>query len=374
MKSQFNFEDPEVWLVKTNQVGDTLWTKTLFGYEGTAVFQTSEGGYVIGTRKVRIEEWDAVYDIGLIKTNSFGDTLWTKTYFLDGNTEGGAGVCNIIETNEGEYILGGTMNETRAGENAFLIKTDSLGDTLWTKQFLDTDCSVGAVRETSDGGYIIAGESEYDTQKSGAWLYKSDSSGKKLWENIILEGAAVTSIQEILNGDYICSVNKWIESSWFPDTWIIRTDQNGDTLWTKFLIENAERVSDIKLTSDGGFIILSAKESYMGRLHLIKTAPCLTGFGNSFNTLLPQIYTLHQNYPNPFNPSTTIEFDLPNASDVRIEVYNIAGQKIQTLLINQISAGSHQVEFNAQNLSSGVYFYKIEAGEFQDVKKMILLR
>jgi len=86
------------------------------------------------------------------------------------------------------------------------------------------------------------------------------------------------------------------------------------------------------------------------------------------------IFRLSQNYPNPFNPSTTIEYDLPNSSDVKIEVYNIAGQKVQTLLNTKMSAGSHRVEFNAQNLSSGIYYYRIEAGEFQDVKKMILLR
>jgi len=83
---------------------------------------------------------------------------------------------------------------------------------------------------------------------------------------------------------------------------------------------------------------------------------------------------LYQNYPNPFNPSTTIEYDLPKATDVRIEVYNTSGQKIQTLLNEKLAAGSHQVEFNAQNLSSGIYFYRIEAGEFQDVKKMILIK
>jgi hypothetical protein len=85
-------------------------------------------------------------------------------------------------------------------------------------------------------------------------------------------------------------------------------------------------------------------------------------------------YNISNNYPNPFNPSTTIEFNLPKATNVRIEIFNIAGQKIQTLLNKKMSAGSHQVEFNAQNLSSGVYFYRIEADEFQDVKKMVLLK
>jgi len=94
----------------------------------------------------------------------------------------------------------------------------------------------------------------------------------------------------------------------------------------------------------------------------------------SENSNAPGHYTLWQNYPNPFNPSTTIEFTLPKISNVRIEVYNIAGQKVKTLVNKKLQAGNHQVEYNAENFSSGVYFYRIEAGEFQDVKKMILLR
>jgi hypothetical protein len=92
------------------------------------------------------------------------------------------------------------------------------------------------------------------------------------------------------------------------------------------------------------------------------------------NKLIPLSYKVMQNYPNPFNPSTTIELSLPKASDVRIEVYNIAGQKVQTLLNEKMPAGGHQVEFTAQNLSSGVYFYRIQADKFQDVKKMVLLQ
>jgi len=85
-------------------------------------------------------------------------------------------------------------------------------------------------------------------------------------------------------------------------------------------------------------------------------------------------FKLCQNYPNPFNPSTTIEFDLPIASDVMIDVYNTAGQKVQTLMNKRMTAGNYEIEFNAANLSSGVYFYRIQAGEFQDMKKMILIK
>jgi len=100
----------------------------------------------------------------------------------------------------------------------------------------------------------------------------------------------------------------------------------------------------------------------------------ITKNNGDINHITPDEYLLYQNYPNPFNPSTTIEFDLPKAANVRIEAYNIAGQKIKTLLNKKMLSGRHEVEFNAQNLSSGIYFYRIEAGEFQDVKKMILIR
>ena len=81
-----------------------------------------------------------------------------------------------------------------------------------------------------------------------------------------------------------------------------------------------------------------------------------------------------QNYPNPFNPSTKIKYDLPKAGKVKIEIFNILCQKIVTLLNKFIPAGTHEVEFTAKDLPSGVYMYRIEAGEFQEVKKMILLK
>ena len=90
---------------------------------------------------------------------------------------------------------------------------------------------------------------------------------------------------------------------------------------------------------------------------------------------LPLSYQLEQNYPNPYNPNTTIEYSLPQASNVTINLYNILGQRIKQLMTGlRKEAGYHQIEWDASRISSGIYYYRIEAGEFQDVKKMILLR
>jgi hypothetical protein len=85
-------------------------------------------------------------------------------------------------------------------------------------------------------------------------------------------------------------------------------------------------------------------------------------------------YILFQNYPNPFNPSTVITFTIPKSEDVNVEIFNTLGQRVEVLLNKHMKAGYHEVEFNAQYFASGIYFYKIEAGEWNDVKKMILLR
>jgi hypothetical protein len=91
-------------------------------------------------------------------------------------------------------------------------------------------------------------------------------------------------------------------------------------------------------------------------------------------TIVPAQFTLSQNFPNPFNPTTIINFELPITNHVDLSIYNLVGQKVATLVNEQKKAGSHQVEWDADGFASGVYYYKISAGEHQAVRKMILLR
>jgi len=88
----------------------------------------------------------------------------------------------------------------------------------------------------------------------------------------------------------------------------------------------------------------------------------------------PETFRLEQNYPNPFNPTTNIEFSIPESSDVTLEVFNVQGQRVATLVNENRSAGVHTVEFDASNLSSGVYLYRIRAGGFNQVNKMMLVK
>jgi Secretion system C-terminal sorting domain len=85
-------------------------------------------------------------------------------------------------------------------------------------------------------------------------------------------------------------------------------------------------------------------------------------------------YRLNQNYPNPFNPTTMISFSIPQKENVTLNVYNLLGQKVAAVLNSELESGSHAVSFNAENLSAGIYFYTIKAGNFVSTKKMMLLK
>lgn len=92
------------------------------------------------------------------------------------------------------------------------------------------------------------------------------------------------------------------------------------------------------------------------------------------SNIIAEDYSLKQNYPNPFNPSTKISFSLPKTGFVKIVVYNSLGKEVSTLINEEKNTGRHEIEFTAKNLSSGIYFYKLSSGEFEETKKMILIK
>jgi len=90
--------------------------------------------------------------------------------------------------------------------------------------------------------------------------------------------------------------------------------------------------------------------------------------------LVPERYALHPNHPNPFNPETTIGFDLPEKSRVLLLIYNLKGQEVTCLIDREMEAGCHRIPFNTNALPSGVYLYRLTAGEFTQIRRMLLLK
>ena len=118
------------------------------------------------------------------------------------------------------------------------------------------------------------------------------------------------------------------------------------------------------------------KKAWEHALKAVKNLPkTVAGLDTDLiDTVLPEEFNLTQNYPNPFNPSTVIRYELPEAAHVRLEVYNSIGQLVSLPVNDQMEGGYHQAMFNADNLPSGVYFYRLQAEDFVETIKMILLK
>ncbi|MFQ6009174.1 MAG: FlgD immunoglobulin-like domain containing protein, partial [Candidatus Zixiibacteriota bacterium] len=134
-------------------------------------------------------------------------------------------------------------------------------------------------------------------------------------------------------------------------------------------------VHDNKLIAGGDFNVAGSKVS----AYLAAWTKHATSIEDKTETGLPAAFKLSQNYPNPFNPETRIEFTLPRASHVTIEIYNILGRKVKTLVNQRLSAGNKAVTWDGTDddgslVSSGVYLYRIKAGDFVEAKKMVLLK
>jgi len=154
---------------------------------------------------------------------------------------------------------------------------------------------------------------------------------------------------------------------------VLRTNDGGAT-WIPLQAYCQNDLYDIEFLDEQTGIMVG------GRGSILRTANAALSVAQR-SSLAPQAFLLEQNYPNPFNPSTTIQYQLPTASDVRLEVYDLLGRKVMTLVNTRQVAGTYSVQFNAAALASGVYFYRLQAGAtnsasapFVQTKKMILVK
>ena len=252
----FGAGDADVWLVKTDQYGSLEWDKT-FGtidYEDSQdIITTNDGGYLIVGRSTTFGAGDS--DLWLIKTNSLGNMQWNKTI-------GGIGydkAWRIIKTSDGNYAFAGITNSFGAGENDYwLLKTDYQGNVMWNTTIGGIgDDRARCLINTLDGGFLLTGWSNsYGAGGLDIWLVKTDAFGNHQWNSTYggIEVERSTSLISTNDGGYIIAGSTASFGEGETDIYIVKTDLQGNMQWNKTYGGPAgESASKIINTNDGGY-------------------------------------------------------------------------------------------------------------------------
>jgi hypothetical protein len=374
----------DFYAIKIDSIGNIQWAKTygkieFFEYAYN-IQHTNDNGFVLTGIKKSYEL--GTKDVLLIKLDSEGNIKWAKIYEGKSDDES----YSVQQTNDGGFIMAGWTNSFGSGGWDFLlIKTDASGNIQWAKTYggdnLDRSYSAQITR---DGGFIVSGYTYSFGESADILLIKTDATGNIQWAKTY--GGSRTDISYSVNqtrdNGYVISGYTYSFGSIYRDFILIKTDGNGDLNFCSIVKSVTPTVNTISLSISNPTFSTSAYDiSAEDALPITTvTSPTisiseicpLTSVPSESST--PLQFKLLQNYPNPFNSTTTIPFWLPQRTNVILKVYDVFGREIATLINREFDAGEHSIQFNANDLPTGIYFYRHQAGNFIEQKKMIFIK
>ena len=425
----------DVYLIRIDANGDTLWTRTYGGAESDqarAICQTTDGGYIVVGRSNSFGEGN--WDMYLLRTDPNGDTLWTRTY---GGLESDEGM-SVLEDTNGRYIIAGSTTSFGSGAEVYLIRTEVNGDTLWARTYGRCSDEVGfSVQQTySDNGYIIVGYTLCTPEAiPDVYIVKTDSMGTRLWERQYggSDSQEAYSVVEASDGGYVLVGRTGSPGDSDFNVLMMKVFTNGDSLWTRSWGGSQNDYGhSVHMTPDGGYIIAGETKSfgagdwdfYLIRTHadgdtiwtaayggpgddagysvdhtfddsyivagytsvfaggdtdawVLKTMPDQAMVRKRDVSLNDQLNT--RVLPNPSGQEVCLMWDLRSPRPVRVTVWSTLGRRVRLLIDEQTPEGTHQVTWNGlddsgHSVPPGIYFLLIQAGYQMDSRKVVLVR
>jgi len=311
------------------------------------------------------------------------------------------GICGINIVNENvAYACG------RFRKPARIVKTTDKGLT-WTASLIDTSLATSLVDcffWDENNGIAVGGQAHMLSFVASNAVVLKTTNGGNTWSRVYIAtqlgqfwkiSARATNTVFLSTESYSSGVSDILKSTNFGNDWTAIPFRQFQQQGIGFINENTGWVGGIgpnyETTNGGGEWHLAGWGNLMNRVRFINdTIAYAVGTRiykysretvgiNLISEKIPSYFSLHQNYPNPFNPVTKIKIDIPSnvnrqTSDVKLVVYDALGKEVITIMNDQLSPGSYEVEFDGSNLPSGIYFYKIQMENFFEVKRMILLK
>lgn len=372
----------DFYIVKLNSSGTLQWSITHGGTSvdiANSIMQDKDGGYTVAGQTGSFGAGN--YDMYIMHLNSAGGIQWKRT--IGGTGEDYA--ISVIQTADSSYVLAGLTNSFGAGNyDVYLVKLDKNGSLQWTRTVGGTgfDYAYSITPSIASGttSYTVAGktnsfgvlgEDMYIVNVSDiGWVNWSRTAGSTGQDNAysIIQGADGCLVTAGGTNSFGAgSYDIYLVKISFPNISLCNSSLRSSTSGTGGTLGNPTQT----VTSPVPTVTSPTPSVNTGGL-LTYICPTV-GIEPGANEM-PASYELKQNYPNPFNPQTKIKFDIPVQSDVKVIVYDIIGHEVATLVNEQLKPGSYEVQWDGSNFSSGVYYYKLIAGDYTAVKKMILIK
>ncbi|MBU1919353.1 T9SS type A sorting domain-containing protein, partial [bacterium] len=358
---------------------DSLWSQTYeFGnmpwiYFTWGICETPAGNFIIAADKAVGDE------ILVFEIDPDGELLWSNIWTEDNLVS----ARDIIPVPSGGYVIAGAQyGGVTVPYYLRLMRLDEAGDSLWTRIYEPwAECDGHCVLTTADGGFVLIGETreilgDPDDQIT---IIRTDSLGNPVWSRRYGGSSTDWGTGAILTSDERIIVTGLA----YPDAAVGSAGQvmcispEGDSLWTVLVdTEDRERFEVITALPDGGFAVggmhANRPECFYMQDWVVRFES--VDFTPRDNRMIPEVFTLYPAYPNPFNPTTTLSFDLTHPGMVKLNVFDVIGRLVTTLVDDNLTAGKHEVMFDGSEQASGIYFYRLQAGEQMQTQKMVLLK
>lgn len=327
--------------------------------------------------------------MGLIWKTTNGGLNWTNIFYSD------AEYNKIYLVSENDIYIACPWSTTYSSYTVH--STD--GGMIWETIF--TTPEYGLVSTAIGQGLYISTQDHLYVNDNSNWIMKGNGEMTSFSDLKIANNVIYTGGQKQYNGRYRAAINSTVDQGQTWNTVYLNTSPNISSIIEDIVFDgnigyavgvtndsinvlsgNIYRTTDgitwseiynipnkdlLDITIKGKYLYAVGRDGIVVRYDLT-----LTGMNNNENSV--DKFSLKQNFPNPFNPTTKISYMLSKSSQVTLKIYNLVGQEVVTLVNEQKNSGSYSVEFNGADLSSGAYFYKLTAGSFTSVKKMMLIK
>ncbi len=376
----------DIATVKYNSLGQPQWAKR---YNGTADGNDLSQGlevdfsgniFVAGTS----DSTGSLYDYVTVKYNPSGNTEWVKRY--NGPANDGDLVSSMSLDNSGNaYVTGWSFGNGTQSDYA-TVKYNTSGVEQWTARWDDFASSYDYANDIAvdvDENVYVTGISQGMGTDNDYTTVKYNSIGEQQWAVTYNGQTNGSDVAYHVALDYVGDIYVAGYSNNNNEITTIKYNNDGVQEWEEsYSIENYMSTPNDLLVDNSGNVIIAGYSSQAGqewKWSIVKyKQPGFVPLDVEEKVNQPSEFVLYQNYPNPFNPSTNIKFDLPEESNITLKIYNVLGEKIAVLLNETLKAGSHLVQWNAGNLSSGIYIYQLYVtggvSEFTDSKILHLIK